>query len=256
MLSHKAAPFYVAVWNLRRLHARLEKWTEQEKKVAITDKDRRGIEKHLTALCESLKDLEATGTCSVAEVALDDLKTTKKATYGKYLERVNSLHQVLVKELSKTELFVLHRADLVLFDPREPPFGQAVEDKFPDARFDIEEAGKCLALGRPTACIFHLMRAVEDAAFVLAKKLRATGQKKNGERLTLGVLTATIKGKIDAKPAGKKKDDWLKIHMFLHACNRAFRTKSAHPGKKYNPEEAQEAYGAARTFMRAMAELA
>ena len=38
-----------------------------------------------------------------------------------------------------------------------------VNDKFPSAAFDIDEAGKCLAIGRSTAAVFHLMRALETA---------------------------------------------------------------------------------------------
>lgn len=34
-------------------------------------------------------------------------------------------------------------------------------DKFSDAIYDIEEASKCIALHRSTACVFHLMRVME-----------------------------------------------------------------------------------------------
>ena len=253
MLSHKAAPFYEAVWNLRRLHARIE--ARPDLKTAISDKDRSGIEKHITALRKSLEELEAPGSHAVAGVILDDLSNVSKSTYAKFVERVNSLHQVLKKELSETELFVLHGADSKLFAPKDPLFGDKVDKKFSAARFDIEEAGKCLALGRYTACVFHVMRAAEEAVFVLAKKLRAPVKKRNGERLTWGDLTSRIKTKIDAKPHGDAKDELLKIHMFLNACNRAYRTKTAHPGPKYIEEEARDAYEATSAFMRKMAEL-
>jgi hypothetical protein len=38
---------------------------------------------------------------------------------------------------------------------------EAVIENFPGAVSDIEEATKCLALSRSTACVFHLMRALE-----------------------------------------------------------------------------------------------
>jgi hypothetical protein len=41
------------------------------------------------------------------------------------------------------------------------PVGEQVEIKFMSAIQDIEEAGKCLAMGRGTATVFHLMRVVE-----------------------------------------------------------------------------------------------
>lgn len=39
-------------------------------------------------------------------------------------------------------------------------FGQPVEHAFPSAIDDIEDAGKCLALGQGTACVMHLMRVL------------------------------------------------------------------------------------------------
>jgi hypothetical protein len=255
MLSHKAANFYLAVWNLRKVHVLIEQLDGQEGKTAIADKVRGRMEKHLTALCASLEELEATGACSVAEVALDDLKSATKATYGKFNERVNSLHQVLLKELSKTELFLLQRADLALFDPKEPLFGEKVDRKFSAARGDIEEAGKCLALGRGTACVFHLMRAGEVAVGKLAKRLKETIKKPNGEMLPWGVLVGNIDGGIKKLPPGPKQDKWLKLHPLLYSMNRAYRTKTAHPEAKYTPEEAQRAFDATRSFMQECAAL-
>jgi len=36
-----------------------------------------------------------------------------------------------------------------------------VAERFPEAIFDMAEAGKCLALDRSTASVFHLMRVTE-----------------------------------------------------------------------------------------------
>jgi hypothetical protein len=50
-------------------------------------------------------------------------------------------------------------------------FGKEVNDRFPMAIDDIEEAGKCLALGRATACVLHAMRIIEVGLRALAKAL-------------------------------------------------------------------------------------
>ncbi|HWN42015.1 MAG TPA: hypothetical protein VNW71_07310, partial [Thermoanaerobaculia bacterium] len=50
-------------------------------------------------------------------------------------------------------------------------FGEGVAAAFPSAVIDIEEAGKCYALSRYTACVFHLMRVMESALRVLASTL-------------------------------------------------------------------------------------
>ena len=51
-------------------------------------------------------------------------------------------------------------------------FGSEVTENFKSALYDINEAGKCFALGRDTACVFHLMRVLEHGLRVVAKKLK------------------------------------------------------------------------------------
>jgi hypothetical protein len=50
-------------------------------------------------------------------------------------------------------------------------FGQNVASKFPKANEEITDAGNCYATGNYTACVFHLMRAVEHGARALVKRL-------------------------------------------------------------------------------------
>ena len=40
-------------------------------------------------------------------------------------------------------------------------FSESVQDAFPKSKYDMEESGKSLALGRYPACVFHLMRIVD-----------------------------------------------------------------------------------------------
>ena len=51
-------------------------------------------------------------------------------------------------------------------------FGENVANSFPSTVFDIEEAGKCLAFSRQTACVFHLMRVLEIGLYSLARAIR------------------------------------------------------------------------------------
>lgn len=50
----------------------------------------------------------------------------------------------------------------------EQGFGHEVGHRFPQATKEIKEAGTCYALGRNTACVFHLMRATEHGVRALA----------------------------------------------------------------------------------------
>jgi hypothetical protein len=75
------------------------------------------------------------------------------------------LHEIVLNiqaELEDHTFFTVppERAEWYHEDDR-PLFGQAVADVFPDSTREIAEAGRCYALARWTASVFHLMRAVE-----------------------------------------------------------------------------------------------
>lgn len=88
-----------------------------------------------------------------------------------------------------------------LFRQKNPFFGDKVEDAFPRAAEDISEAGKCLALDRSTAAVFHLMRAMESAVGRLSLKLDIP----NPDR-EWGKLLSDIPKKIEAMPKGSGRN--------------------------------------------------
>jgi hypothetical protein len=63
---------------------------------------------------------------------------------------------------------------------------------------DIAEAAKCLALGRTTACVFHLMRVMEMAVVRLGKKLKVTVRDKHDKELAWGPILGNIGKAIEA----------------------------------------------------------
>jgi len=69
-------------------------------------------------------------------------------------------------------------------------FGQKVNDNFPGARGDINEAGNCYASGRNTACAFHLTRVLERGLFVLAQDASLFGL--TNPALQIGVKDAAL----------------------------------------------------------------
>ncbi len=58
------------------------------------------------------------------------------------------------------------------FFEKQALFGDGVLVKFHDAHQDVTDAGNCLAMCLPTACVFHLMRVAEHGLRYLSKKLR------------------------------------------------------------------------------------
>lgn len=166
------------------------------------------------------------------------------------------LCNTLGAELSQRLFVKLKGSNREYFDQDYGLFGDEVDDAFPDAITEISEAGKCMALERYTAAVFHLMRAMEIGIRVLATKLGANILNKHGDTLPWGILIANIKGKIEALPDGQEKDDWLVLHSLLHSANRAYRTKTAHPATSYDEKQAFAAFHATKSFLIEMAERA
>lgn len=171
-------------------------------------------------------------------------------------QRLNYVHSVVSDELKSRFLFSV-KADYSQFltETDGSQFGQEVADTFPSSLYDIEGASRCLALGQNTACVFHLMRACEAAVAIIAGRIGATVKNKHEETLPWAILVSNIKCEIEGMPRGQKQDEWLKVHSLLHSCNRAYRTKTAHPADKYSEQEAVAAWHATRSFMQEFASL-
>jgi hypothetical protein len=169
-------------------------------------------------------------------------------------DQVHELTEMIVDDMKKDVFLQIPRNEASLYDKGAAHlFGDEVYANFRSAIQDIEEAAKCLALDRATACIFHLMRVMEVGLKTLAT--------------TLGLpyfpgWESYLK-KIDdelRKKYGDKSPDWLAIEPFyrdaaahLSTVKFAWRNPTMHIEKSYKQEEAVEIYGAVRSFMRHLA---
>ncbi len=85
---------------------------------------------------------------------------SKSPTPQELRELLRELRNRLEDDLRRAQFYYV-RPDWVPYYTADEPFGQIVWLSFPMARDDIEAAGKCLALGQGTACVFHLMGVME-----------------------------------------------------------------------------------------------
>lgn len=178
---------------------------------------------------------------------LKDLAAAKDAT--------EELTRIAPRELSSKIVFMISPERNHLLTDRAL-FGEKVAEVFDDTADDIEEAAKCLALGRSTACVFHLMRAAEGAAAIVSKRLGGrTHKEETGEALTFGGLFNEVKGRVEAIPGRPEKDRWLTLVGFMRDLNRGTRTKVDHPGTWYQESKAEDIFGLTKSFMREAAEL-
>lgn len=158
-------------------------------------------------------------------------------------------------QLRKRYALILTSKERQLYDPPEPLFGQAVFDSFPDARDDIDEAGKCLALGRGKATVCHLMLAMEEALRVLATTLGAEVQDKNGKWLTWLTIANHMEPPIKNMPEGEAKERWWEVRAMLQSVGKAWRNPSMHPARSYDVAQATKVFEAVRGFMGDLAAL-
>ena len=107
-------------------------------------------------------------------------------------------------------------------------------------------------LGRYTASVFHLMRAMEIVVSSLGVK---TVIDKNNTDLEWGKILSNLKTPIEAMPKGKEKDDWSAALTLLVHVKQAWRNPTMHPKKTYTEEHAKEIFFATRSFMISLSAL-
>jgi hypothetical protein len=163
----------------------------------------------------------------------------------------------LQDELDQQFFFHLNQQDVRYFG-KDDLFGHAIARKFKSAAADIKEAGNCLALQRPTACVFHLMRAMEVAVRQLARRphMSITITPKTTWRMITGAMDKKIAKMPDATTREKnKKENWEEARANLHHVGSVWRNKTMHPAKSYDQEQAFNVFKAVSVFMSGLAAL-
>lgn len=167
---------------------------------------------------------------------------------------VKALKDRFQDRLATEWFYHVEPADRPLYGQKEL-FGDQVARKFPKSLEDIEAAGSCLALGQGTACVFHLMRAMEAAVGRLCTRLNIP----NPDR-EWGKLLSDINKAVEAMPKGtakeqRKRNAWSEAHTHLYHLKQAWRNDTMHPKKTYTQEQAREVFAATRVFMNYLAGL-
>ena len=138
---------------------------------------------------------------------------------------------------------------------QEQLFGEAVALRFPDASFDIKEAGNCYAVGRYTACVFHLMRALEIGLGVFGTEFGLTLGHTNWHPF-IEQIESRIR---DLGKAAKTSDEKTKHEFYAQTASSfmflkdAWRNHTAHARGKYTEEEAETILRNVRSFMQKLA---
>lgn len=138
-------------------------------------------------------------------------------------------------------------------------FGDEVKNRFPSANIEIIEAGNCLALGRFTACVYHLTRAMEISLRVLFTGLGMPSRVWSTTKWSR--ILDRIKGKIEKNNKTLANDyEWQtnrgfyeNAHAFLAAVRVPICNSTMHVESVYDETGAENVFGAVKTFIRHLA---
>lgn len=138
------------------------------------------------------------------------------------------------------------------------PFEESVSNKFPNAITDIQEASKCLAVGRFTGCVFHLMRVMEIGVQHLGKKLKLKNTHEHEWQTILNNVNGAIKklGNPPTPITSKQKaarNKYAQAAVYLENVKNAWRNNVMHPKASYTPEEAEEVFRTVNAYMQHLA---
>lgn len=176
-------------------------------------------------------------------------------THAKLAARCDHLRHAIQDALENEHYFQVDRFDVRFYDQSDA-FGAQVTTKFPKATDDIKNAGNCIALQQPDACVFHLMRAMEVAVRRLGQRLGMPIT----PQTTWRRLTGSMDGKIrllseSTHKQKEKKNRWEEARANLHQVGSVWRNNTMHPAVSYSPSQAHDVFDAVRVFMSALAQL-
>jgi hypothetical protein len=110
------------------------------------------------------------------------------------------------------------------------------------AKYDLQEAGKCIAFERPTAAAFHLLRATE----AVVRDFYCTLVRRNRVRLFWGDMVS------DLYKRRKAKAHENLLHHLDH-IRVQFRNPTQHPEKIYDIQEVQDLWSLSADAVSRMA---
>jgi len=186
-------------------------------------------------------------------------KLKDEISFGEWNAVLDELYNRMADETNLISILSLSPKEAALYNPELPLFGQEVQSKYPSASYEIEEAAKCLALGRSTAAVFHLMRVLEIGIRAFARCLGIPDPTKPAEKNWAIILKNIWQDGIEKKwpmAADKQSADgayFTAIYASLDAVKNPWRNATVHVESKYTADEAEHIFSSVNGFMRKLA---
>jgi hypothetical protein len=255
MLTFDAGVVIRALSALRELEEIIDNFQETEarkKTDVIPEETRVQFRKRIGELLEPIERLNL----KVAVVSLyelrSDIEPENNVSYSFVADSIRLTAITLRREISLIKTFCIEPAKETYYTIDFGTFGSEFEALFPTAIYELDEAGKCLALSRATGAVFHLMRTMEVGIRAVSRRLKIDDPTKDAEK-NWAVIIRKIKGEIDRLSARGKWNDkqfFLEVYASLDAVRTAWRNPTMHVETKYTDDEAEHIFIAVRGFMK------
>lgn len=224
----------------------------------LTPQEREHTEQDLRIVEQRLRQCGLTTSCEALSEFRSILLNWKIAYFARLsaqdvIARIEEVERTIRREI-KSVLLVRIPPERALRFNKDEDFGPAVAQSFPSAKFDITESGNCYAAGRFTACVFHLMRALEIALDAFGGVF---GLKMSHTNWQPFIDQVEAKIREYGKSAQKDKD---RYEFYSQAASSfmifkdAWRNYTAHTRGKYTEEEADTIYRNVGAFMQRLAQ--
>jgi hypothetical protein len=222
--------------------------------VRLSETDAKWFYETLHALSEDCRSISLIESAKCVErLALSAVAGTDCATLR---IRIDDLRALFQSEMdSNLFLWVMpHEADY--FIQPKPLMGAVVDEKFLSARHEIQEAGKCLALARSTACVFHLMRVLEAAIDVIEADIQINPDSPTWNAYLNGFTKHALRKYPD--DGSEINREWRAFYFgvegHLRAIKNMWRNETMHNiARVYSEEQAKDIFNLVAAFMRHLA---
>ncbi len=179
--------------------------------------------------------------------------SSNKFTHDDADRSLEELENRISDDLKRKYFLLLSSVEAELFTNPTKSLG-AIVNKIPNITTDMEEASKCLAVGRSTATVFHLMRAMEVGVQSFGSKLNVQLVGEKYWQVILDQVNKAIKAMPENTPQEKEiRSLYAQTTAHLFNVKVAWRNEVMHPKASYTLEEAEGIFNHVKTFMHHLA---
>jgi HEPN domain-containing protein len=165
-----------------------------------------------------------------------------------------SLYNNIMTEFYQHIYFQIRGDDKKLFEENSNtmPFGEIVNNTFPEATDDIRAAARCLALSEANASVFHSMRVLEHGLRAFAYEVGLQNVELENWKNIIDQIESKIREQ-EKLPRSPDKSERLR-HFGAAAIQfryfkDAWRNHSMHSRAWYDDDTAKSIFGHVRQFM-------